>query len=505
MTTENMNCISSLKDTVNNFDELLNKLRENDALHKHCNASKRTNLLNTRAHLIQQDDLAAEAHAHLLSSPQMPAPHLTQGLTDPLDSQVHFLQNQDWWVGRQLWGVLSEEAKQDIIAKQKENQPRDNDGSKATKAHLSTLAPDQVHTFTVNVVKGKDWHIGRELHKLLEKKTLDEVKAKRDGVPGASPGEVSKGTTQPKDSKPQARVNFVTGNSVEEVNTADMQHDQDSTPETWVAYIASMQGTTNHRVCEVRATLEFTERLFKLTICVFIIDSGADMIVMGGTHWLALTPLSGPLVQMANVSGFDEVRTRVMNLPIAAGITFAQLIHGEWVILRVKKGIFNKQSNHTLGSTFAMRSLGIIVDDVHKTHTKDDSGSKGTQSVTFPDVDNATIPLVTRSALMTFRVEKPRMEDHHSGNHRIFDSVSPDCDPRVHQDDPGAMDEEPSAPVHAPPMDDAVKCNVTTDDSDVTPQREEVKATVAAILNIPKFEDITELEDWDEFQDADEE
>ena len=134
-------------------------------------------------------------------------------------------------------------------------------------------------------------------------------------------------------------------------------------------------------------------------------------MVLGGTHWLNLTPLFGPLVQMANVSGFDELQSRIMNLPMVALIAMVQLETLEWVILRVKRGIFNEKSNHTLGFTCAMQSMGILVDDVHKDHPKDCDGGQGTQCIEFLEQE-AKILVVLRGSSMTFTLKKPTLVQH---------------------------------------------------------------------------------------------
>ena len=47
-------------------------------------------------------------------------------------------------------------------------------------------------------------------------------------------------------------------------------------------------------------------------------DGGADSVI-GGPVWLALTPLSGPLVKFVNVIGFDATAAKKTGLPIIAG------------------------------------------------------------------------------------------------------------------------------------------------------------------------------------------
>ena len=78
----------------------------------------------------------------------------------------------------------------------------------------------------------------------------------------------------------------------------------------------------------------------------------------------ALTPLSGPNVKFANVTGFDEEAARNNGLPIVSAILKMVNTEGKDIIVRAKHLIYNATSPHTLLSTYQMRELGVIVDDV---------------------------------------------------------------------------------------------------------------------------------------------
>ena len=161
-----------------------------------------------------------------------------------------------------------------------------------------------------------------------------------------------------------------------------------------------------------------------------IVDSGADSHV-GGKAWLPLSPLSGPLVQTANVIGFDEASTKKTGLPIISAVTKVETQNGI-MLLRAKHLIYNHSSKQTLLSTFQMRQRGIIVDDVSKEHWKAPN-EKGTQSLTFP---NTSIDLVLRAALFTFKVSKPTMEEYVTfPEERILDIGLENWDPHQYTDD----------------------------------------------------------------------
>ena len=138
-------------------------------------------------------------------------------------------------------------------------------------------------------------------------------------------------------------------------------------------------------------------------------DGGADSHV-GGKTWLLLTPLSGPTVKFANVTGFDEEAAKKYGLPIVTAVTKTVNSEGTEIMLRAKHLIFNASSPHTLLSTYQMRELGIIVDDVSKRHLKD-GGTMGSHSISFP-TSGHIIDLTIKGALSTFPVSKPTVYEY---------------------------------------------------------------------------------------------
>ena len=94
-------------------------------------------------------------------------------------------------------------------------------------------------------------------------------------------------------------------------------------------------------------------------------DGGADFNV-GGKTWLPLTPLSGPNVKFENVTGFDEEAAKKFGLTILTAVLKTINTDGKEIMMRAKHLIFNATSTHNLMSTYQMRELGVIVDDVSK-------------------------------------------------------------------------------------------------------------------------------------------
>ena len=162
-------------------------------------------------------------------------------------------------------------------------------------------------------------------------------------------------------------------------------------------------------------------------------DGGADSHV-GGRTWLPLTPLSGPLVKFANVTGFDEHSAKKFGLPIITGVTKTVNEKGDTILLRAKHLIYNATSPHSLLSTYQMRELGIVVDDVTKRHPKDLT-THGTHSITFPKA-NHVIELATKGALSTFDVEKPTMQEYlHTPEENIVDIALENWNPQEHHEE----------------------------------------------------------------------
>ena len=55
-----------------------------------------------------------------------------------------------------------------------------------------------------------------------------------------------------------------------------------------------------------------------------VLDGGVDSHV-GGKSWLALTPISGPLVKFANCMGFDLEHVHENSLPMISAVSEATM------------------------------------------------------------------------------------------------------------------------------------------------------------------------------------
>src|SRR5210317_2649445 len=80
---------------------------------------------------------------------------------------------------------------------------------------------------------------------------------------------------------------------------------------------------------------------------------------------------------------------------------------GKPIFLRAKHGIQNESSRHTLISSYQMREVGFVVDDVSTRHMKPPT-EQGTHSIQISN--NITIGLTTRAALSTFVLSHPSWE-----------------------------------------------------------------------------------------------
>ena len=115
-------------------------------------------------------------------------------------------------------------------------------------------------------------------------------------------------------------------------------------------------------------------------------------------------------IQFANVTGFDEEAAKKFGLPIVSAVLKTVNTEGKEIMIRANHLIFNATSPHTLLSTYQMRELGVIVDDVSKRHLKD-KDTNGTHSISFPSQGHS-INLTTRGALSTFHVTKPTLSEY---------------------------------------------------------------------------------------------
>ncbi len=205
--------------------------------------------------------------------------------------------------------------------------------------------------------------------------------------------------------------------------------DQDEDAQTFMAHFTQYQ--CNH-VMETKATLNYLSMLVNTSLSMCIIDGGADSYV-GGKVWLPLSPISGPLVKRANVTGFDSQTTKKNGLPIISGVVKTKVDGNRTIFLRAQHLIYNSTSEHTLLSSFQLREAGFIVDDVSERH-KVNQTSQGTHSIIFPD-EETQIKLVTRGALSTFEVSKPTMEEYLNAKEEdIYDISVTNWDPQDYYD-----------------------------------------------------------------------
>ena len=105
-----------------------------------------------------------------------------------------------------------------------------------------------------------------------------------------------------------------------------------------------------------------------------------------------------------------------------------------WALLHTKHLVYNGSTNHSLLSTYQMREMKLLVDDVAKRHVCDQDGNYGTQSIQFPN--GHILPLSVFSALMTCHAVKPTMEDYTDGNLHVYDIVYENWTPSIHYDEP---------------------------------------------------------------------
>lgn len=151
--------------------------------------------------------------------------------------------------------------------------------------------------------------------------------------------------------------------TVEEVHTQDMDINDDQTILLEFINYHKINLLTTHK-----AHIEYWVVLAHVAEDLCIPDVGADSHVRGRT-WLPLCGLTGPKTKYANVTGFDENLAKKSGLPIISAVTKTINPKGEEIFLRAKHLIYNHTSKHTLLSTYHMREIGHIVDDVSKNVT----------------------------------------------------------------------------------------------------------------------------------------
>ena len=163
-------------------------------------------------------------------------------------------------------------------------------------------------------------------------------------------------------------------------------------------------------------------------------DGCANSHIGNLNDWLPLTPLVGPLVKHANVTGFDTEHARKNNLPIGVGATKTLDQNQQPVLLRATHITFNESSTMTLLSNCQMRESGLIVDDVTKRHLKDPN-QHGTHQLHCVKT-GTTIPFTTKAGLPTFKMSKPTMNEHLNWpEDRIMDISIENWNPQDHHED----------------------------------------------------------------------
>ena len=147
--------------------------------------------------------------------------------------------------------------------------------------------------------------------------------------------------------------------------------------------------------------------LFKqATIHYAIADSGADSII-GGNTWLILVDINGPCVRRANVVGYDEVDTKKFGIPLVPRVTKVDLRDGGFKYWVANHLITNPCLKHILFSSFLLKEMGLVVDDVSERHMKSQT-KHGTSCITHQD--GTIVDLKTRGALPTFQLTKPTLD-----------------------------------------------------------------------------------------------
>ena len=218
-------------------------------------------------------------------------------------------------------------------------------------------------------------------------------------------------------------VNVIAGHSGE-----DSSEDSNPIPHKALARMTTFFPTfhANHTLCKV--SKHITALFNKLNKGLNIADAGADTHVVGNT-WKPLFEVNDSTPR-ANVIGFDTNASPRKDLPIGAYVTKTVTSTGREIILRAKHAVSNATSPHTLLCTYQIRELGVIVDDVSKSHTADITGRKGTQSIRFKD--GTIVDLKCRHTLMSFHTYIPTLQD--IANLPIYDIAIEDWNPQRYYD-----------------------------------------------------------------------
>ena len=239
-----------------------------------------------------------------------------------------------------------------------------------------------------------DWKVGFELWRRLTSELKSQLSDVRDQhLPPNSGGAKyqNKINEKPKDGPKHGNKDIIqapaanTGTKIPMQYSANQTQDkgqidlEDENVKTFLSTVNSIKCNVTHNL---KAHTQYLAMLVSYSQDLCIPDGGADSHV-GGRTWLPLSPLSGPNVKFANVTGFDEEAAKKFGLPIIAAVLNTVNTEGKEILVRAKHLIFNASSPHTLLSTYQIRELGVIVDDVSKRHLKDED-TNGTHSISFP-------------------------------------------------------------------------------------------------------------------------
>src|SRR5210317_2626889 len=263
---------------------------------------------------------------------------------------------QDWNVGNQLWPHLPQQVKDQIIAIRKEQRPAYSGGGSRPNSG--------------NVAAGKN--------------SQDSCSQPN---PTKSNSEIIK--APPKPTLPR------------QYPTANLR--MDNSADDNVQTCLEMIQTSRHvNTCVVRANIHFINKLATVDNHLAIVDGGADTHLVGSA-WLCILKFN----QLANVVGYNEASTKKKGLPMGVYVSMYTTDNGKPIFLRAKHGIQNESSKHTLLSSYQMRKVVFVVDDVSTRHMKSPTEC-GTHSIQISN--NITIGLTTRDALSTFVLSHPSWE-----------------------------------------------------------------------------------------------
>ena len=123
---------------------------------------------------------------------------------------------------------------------------------------------------------------------------------------------------------------------------------------------------TSHHVntCIVWANIHFINKLATIENHLAIVDGGADTHLVGSA-WLCILKFN----QLANVVGMMRFPQK-KGLPMGVYVSMYTTDEGKPIFLRAKHSIQNESSSHTLLSSYQMREVGFVVDDVSTRHMK---------------------------------------------------------------------------------------------------------------------------------------